>query len=138
MSALRPTAVLVVDDDANHAWIARLVLDALAPGLPVEVCIDAAAAREAIGGLPRGALVLMDRRLGGVETFDTVVDCRSRRPDVPVVMLSAMFTSIDRAYAIACGARDAIEKPSTLAEWRSVLGVLIAADAPAPRVSRAA
>ncbi len=127
MSGLRPPAVVVVEDDPDHARIARFVLESIAPGIRVTLCGDGDAAAAAFDDLPRGALVLMDRLLRGAETFDAIVGLRARRPDATIVMLSALLNSVDRAYAIACGAADAIEKPSTLAGWRVTLGALIAA-----------
>lgn len=129
-------AVLVVDDDLDHAQIAQLVLRTLAPTTGVEVVHDAPSAVVRLDALPRGAVVLIDRRLHGVESFDTVVEMRSRRPDVRVVMLSAALSSIDRAYALACGAADAFEKPSSLDGWREVLALVVgAASDTAPRAA---
>lgn len=128
-----PPAVLVVDDDPDHARIAALVLHTLAPGLDVQLAHDAASAVAALGAQPRGALVLVDRMLSGVESFDTVVHMHALRPDVTVVMLSAALSPIDRAYALACGARDAIEKPGGLAGWREALGALVGTADSAPR-----
>ena len=137
---MRPiSSVLIVDDDADHARIAGLVLRTLAPDLSVEVARDAAGAVLALDAQPRGALVLVDRMLGGVESFDTVVRMHAARPDVTLVMLSAALSSIDRAYALACGARDAIEKPGSLAGWRATLAALLTEGTEAPRpTSRAA
>ena len=87
-------------------------------------------------GRKDGAVVLIDRWLHGVESFDTVVEMRSRRPDVHVVMLSAVLSSIDRAYALACGAVDAIEKPSSLDGWREALASIVGVDTDAtPRAA---
>ena len=122
------SAVLVVDDDADHAQIARLVLRSLAPSTAVEVVHNAPSAVARLGALPRGAVVLIDRRLHGAESFDTVVEMRSLRPDVSVVMLSAALSSIDRAYALACGAADAFEKPASLDGWREMLAAIVGAD----------
>ena len=127
MRTLNATAVLVVDDDADHAHIARLVLNSLAPTTGVEVVHDAASAIARLAALPRGGVVLIDRRLHGIESFDTVVEMRLRRPDVDVVMLSAALSSIDRAYALACGAVDALEKPASLAGWREALASIVGA-----------
>ena len=132
MNALRPSAILVVDDDLDHARIAEIVLRSIAPGVPVARCTTTRAAIAALDALPRGTLVLLDRLLGGVESFAAVVALRARRPDLAIVMLSAALSSVDRAYAIACGAHDAIEKPASLAGWRTALGALVAVSDGAP------
>ena len=139
MTGRMPSAVLVVDDDPDHAEIAALVLHALAPGLTVRICASASAAVAALDEQPRGALVLVDRVLAGVESFDSVVRMHGVRPDVTIVMLSAALSSIDRAYALACGARDALEKPASLAAWREAMGALLGMDdAPDRQAPRAA
>ncbi|RLT39861.1 MAG: DNA-binding response regulator [Chloroflexi bacterium] len=107
MNPLRPSAVLVVEDDPDYARIAQIVLMALVPGIPIEICGVRAEAARALDDLPHGTLVLMDRVLHGVEAFDAIVELRVRRSDVAIVMLSALLSSVDRAYAIACGALDA-------------------------------
>lgn len=136
MTSLLPPGVLVVDDDPDHARIAALVVASLAPGLAVRCARDAASALGALEAQPRGALVLVDRVLAGVESFDAVARMHALRPDVTIVMLSAALSSTDRAYALACGARDAIEKPGCLAGWRDVLGALLGTGQPSS--SRAA
>ena len=125
MISLRPAAILVVDDDPDHAQIARLVLRSIAPAIPVEVCRDTRTMRAVLGDLPGGTLVLLDRVIEGAESFGAIVDIRAQRPDVAIVMLSAALSSVDRAYAIACGAVEAIEKPSSLSGWRAALGALL-------------
>ena len=136
MRPFAASAVLVVDDDLDHAQIARLVLRMLAPTTGVQVVHEASGAIARLDALPRGAVVLIDRWLHGVESFDTVVEMRSRRPDVHVVMLSAVLSSIDRAYALACGAVNAIEKPSSLDGWREALASIVGVDTDAtPRAA---
>ena len=125
MNAVHPSAILVVDDNVDHAIIARLVLRGLAPDVTVSMVHTAEAAIPAAMALPLGALVLIDRRLGGVESFDAVVQLRMRRPDVAVVMMSAALTTIDRAAALASGALDGIEKPGNLEGWRGALGAIV-------------
>ena len=134
-----PASILVVDDDVDHAYIARIVLQSIVPAVPIEVRHAAASAFDTLLDLPRGSLVLIDRVLDDVESFDTIVRMRAARPDVGIVLLSAVLSSVDRAYAIACGAFEAIEKPSGLDGWRSALGGLVAAtQLPSQRTHRAA
>ena len=121
MRTIAPPAVLVVDDDLEHLQITRLFLRAELPAADVMLCRTGAQALLALSHLPGGTLVLIDRLLDGVESFQTVVAIRERRPDLAVVMISAALSSVDRGYALACGARDAIEKPATLAAWRAAL-----------------
>ena len=130
MKPLSPASILVVDDDVDHAYIARIVLQSIVPAVPIEVRHAAANAFDALLDLPRGSLVLIDRVLDDAESFDTIVRMRAERPDVAIVLLSAALSSVDRAYAIACGAFEAIEKPSGLDGWRRALGALLSATTP--------
>lgn len=132
MRPLTPPAILIVDDDLDHAYIARIVLQSIVPAVPIEVRHAAAAAFDALMDLPRGSLVLIDRVLDDVESFDTIVRMRAERPDVSIVLLSAALSTVDRAYAIACGAFEAIEKPSGLDGWRTVLSALLVTTPPLP------
>ncbi|MFA7248605.1 MAG: response regulator [Dehalococcoidia bacterium] len=142
MKPVHPAAILVVDDDSDHAQIARIVLRSIAPGIPVDVCGSSALVLDAASELPRDTLVLMDRILHGRESFGAIVELRAARPDVWVVLLSAALSSVDRAYAIACGAYEAMEKPGSLDGWREMLGSVVAhepaATAPSRRPTRAA
>ena len=132
MTAWRPAAILVVDDDPDHAEIARLVLRSIVPTIPVGVYRDTQAMRGVLQDLHPGTLVLMDRVIDGVDSFAAIIEIRAQRPDIAIVMLSASLSSVDRAYAIGCGAAEAIEKPSSLGGWRSALGALLGAPVAAP------
>lgn len=128
-------AILVVDDDADHMLIIRTILSLLAPDAQVQACADGPTLLARLAQMPPGALVLIDRRLGRVESFEVIAEARRRRPDVAIVMLSAALSVADRARALAAGACTAVEKPASLGGWRNVLGALLAAP---ERVERAA
>jgi two-component system, OmpR family, response regulator RegX3 len=107
--------VLVVEDDESFS-------DALAyrlrkEGFEVEVCPTGPAALEAFDR-NRPDLVLLDLVLPG--TLGTEV-CRSlrARSDVPVIMMSARDTEVDKAVGLELGADDYVTKPFT---WRELAG----------------
>jgi two-component system response regulator RegX3 len=108
------TFVLIVEDEES-------ISDALAymlrkEGFEVAVCPTGPDALEAFDR--NGAdLVLLDLMLPG--PLGTEV-CRSlrERSDVPVIMLTARDTEVDRAVGLELGADDYVTKPFT---WRELL-----------------
>jgi two-component system response regulator RegX3 len=106
--------VLIVEDEES-------ISDALAymlrkEGFEVAVCPtgpDALAAFDRDGA----DLVLLDLMLPGPAGTEV---CRSlrERSDVPVIMLTAKDTEVDRAVGLGLGADDYVTKPFT---WRELL-----------------
>ena len=108
------TFVLIVEDEES-------ISDALAymlrkEGFEVAVCPTGP---EALAAFDRdGAdLVLLDLMLPGPAGTEV---CRSlrERSDVPVIMLTAKDTEVDRAVGLGLGADDYVTKPFT---WRELL-----------------
>jgi DNA-binding NtrC family response regulator len=118
--------VFIVDDDVDHAFIARHVLRGLAPDADVRVLHALDGVARELAAAPAGTLVLLDRLLGGVETYGVLAETHATRPDLHVALLSAWLTPEEEARARAAGAAAASEKPSTLDGWRALLGSLIA------------
>jgi two-component system, OmpR family, response regulator RegX3 len=116
------TFVLVVEDEES-------ISDALSylmrkEGFEVAVCPTGPDALEAFDR--DGAdLVLLDLMLPGPAGTEV---CRSlrQRSDVPVIMLTAKDTEVDRAVGLGLGADDYVTKPFSwhelLARIRAVLG----------------
>ncbi len=128
--ALRPPAVLVVDDEHDHALIVRELLAMAEPGLSVELVAGASSTHGAlppsIDGAPAGALVLIDRLLAGRDCYPMLGRCACERPDLTLAVLSAALSEEERGRALAAGAHEAAEKPATLVEWRELLRRLLA------------
>ena len=132
----RPAALVIVDDNTDHAWIVRHVVADVAPGFPVIAVHDPGLQ---LGGLelaPAGAVVLLDRVLLGVDGIALLPALHVARPDLRLVLWSAVLSEQDRARALAAGASAVLEKPLGLEGWRTLLvGLLdgapvLAADAP--------
>ena len=108
------TFVLVVEDEES-------ISDALAylmrkEGFEVAVCPtgpDALAAFDRNGA----DLVLLDLMLPGPPGTEVCQSLR-QRSDVPVIMLTAKDTEVDRAVGLELGADDYVTKPFT---WRELL-----------------
>ncbi len=120
-------SILIVDDDIDHAVILRTVLSAVAPDVPTETCTDPTRLPVALLAAPADAVVFIDRMLAGIASFAHLEHVRDARPDLHVVLLSSALSDEDRDRAREAGARDALEKPGTLAEWRVLLGQVLGA-----------
>lgn len=125
-------AVLVVDDEADQAAIVRLVLMGVAPQAAVSVVTDTRSVLDQVLAAPKGALVLVDRLLGGQDGASVIDAVRRTRADLHMVLLSAALSEEDRCRALAAGADAAEEKPGNLAGWRGLLGALLRTTSPTP------
>lgn len=122
------THVVIVDDEVDHAVISRMVLAQVAPGLEVETFTDLVGLEVRLHAVPEGALVIVDRMLGRVESFDLVRALKRVRPDLTVVLVSAVLTPEDRRRALECGAGAAAEKPGDLEGWRQFFRRVLSVD----------
>lgn len=118
--------VLIVDDEVDHAVIARLVIASIAPDATVETCTDSRVARARLIEAPPSAVVLIDRILDGVASWSLVAEVAVERPDLYLVLLSSSLSEEDEARALRAGAAEAAEKPRGLAGWRALLSGVLA------------
>ena len=71
-------------------------------------------------------LVITDLKMPGLDGMDLLTDCRAKRPDLPIVMISA-FGTVDAAVnAIKRGAYDFITKPVDETELLNVVNKALA------------
>ena len=110
--------ILVVDDEPAL----RLTLqEALASeGYRVYTAADGAEATRIVER-SKLALVLLDLRLPDVEGLDLVERIVDRRPDLPVVMITAYSTIETAVAAMRAGAADFLPKPFTPRELRETV-----------------
>ncbi|MDP6356333.1 MAG: response regulator, partial [Planctomycetota bacterium] len=111
----RPTRIAIVDDNKVDQKILRAVFES--HGYQVESCLDGEAALEVI---PHFApdLIILDVRMPGINGYDM---CRRLKEmptcrDIPVVFLSALTESKDRAEGYMAGGVDFIPKPIEVKE----------------------
>jgi len=107
ISLMRPSRVLVVDDEAN---IRRIVASYLrAEGFEVA---EAADGRAALAAFDRAEpdLVILDVMMPGLDGIDVLRELR-RRSDVYVIMLTARAEETDRVIGLSVGADDYVSKP---------------------------
>ena len=122
-------SVLIVDDNADHAALARLLIEQIHPEIDVVTVADPQLARLRAARLADRSVVLLDRRLGAFDGIDLLRDLRAARPGLVLVLLSASLPADELAEAIAAGADRALEKPTALAGWRELFVDLLG---PAP------
>lgn len=135
MSFTRP--VVIVDDDLDHAVIARTVLAAVAPLAPVTTLTDPRGVDARLAEVDSDALVLIDRVLDVEESYPLIRRVASVRPDLRFVMLSAALSAEDAERAIEAGAMGSAEKPGSLSGWRTLFERLLQDAEDAARPSHA-
>jgi DNA-binding response OmpR family regulator len=100
--------VLVVDDDPTVSDVVRRYLEQ--DGFEVGLAADGLAALAAVDARPPD-LVVLDLMLGGIDGLEVCRRLRRDRPDLPVVMLTALGEEADRVVGLEVGADDYVTKP---------------------------
>lgn len=111
--------VVIVDDELDHAVISRLVLAQVAPEVGVDTFTDLQGLASRLAQVAPRSLVVMDRMLNGTESFGLIEELKGARPDLTVVLVSAVLSSQDAQRAAGAGAMLAAEKPGDLIAWRA-------------------
>lgn len=114
MSICRGKRVLVVEDDKDIAQLVRLHLED-------EGCVVEWAGRgaDAERALASGSfdLVVLDRMLPDSDGIEICKRLRRRNAYVPVLVLTARSTELDRVLGLELGADDYLTKPFSLPEF---------------------
>ncbi len=100
--------VLVVEDDATVAEVVRTYLEHA--GLQIEHAADGVTALALAARTPPD-LVVLDLMLPGLSGLEVCTRLRQNRPDVPVIMLTALGEESDRLLGLETGADDYMVKP---------------------------
>lgn len=99
---------LVVEDEQDLAHLIRLHLQELNADITLvhrgDQGLDAVLARE-------WDMVILDLRLPGVDGLDICRALRSKNTRIPVIMLTARSTELDRVLGLELGADDYLTKP---------------------------
>jgi DNA-binding response OmpR family regulator len=123
--------VLVVDDDPTVSDVVRRYLEQ--DGCEVRLAADGPSALAAAATEPPD-LVVLDRMLGAVDGFEVCRRLRLRKPDLPVVMLTALGEEADRVAGLEVGADDYVTKPFSPRELVLRVRSVLRRTAPAPEV----
>lgn len=130
-----PQRIVIVDDEVTLAVVMRTLVLQGWPDAEVSVFTDPLNLAPRLMEIPSGSVVLMDRRLGGADSYGMISTLLAARPDIRVAMLSASLGAEERSRARAAGAFAAYEKPSALGGWRQLLQAVIPVPEAAPSLS---
>ncbi len=100
--------ILVVDDEESVRWALRKAMEHA--GYRVDLAADGPTGLAAASD-PGVELVLLDVRLPGQDGLELLREIRKRRPDLPVIMMTAYGTLQVAVEAMKLGAYDYIGKP---------------------------
>ncbi|MDX2504389.1 MAG: response regulator transcription factor [Gammaproteobacteria bacterium] len=105
--------VLIVEDDPDIANLVKLQL--LDLGCEVDMAHDGLAGL-ALFKVNQYALVILDIMLPGMDGLDICKAIRAKESYVPVLMLTAKSTELDRVLGLELGADDYLSKPFSVLE----------------------
>jgi two-component system nitrogen regulation response regulator GlnG len=125
--------ILVVDDEESVRWALTKALERA--GYAVDLAADGPSGSAAAAN-PVVDLVLLDVRLPGRDGLAVLRDLRTRRPDLPVIMMTAYGTLQVAVEAMKHGAYDYIGKPFDVDEVLLVVEKALEAHALAREVSQ--
>lgn len=113
-----PKIVLVVGDDAGVRQVLKCYLES--EGYAVLAVASAAAALEAVDNT-RLLAVLLDMGLDGTDGLLVLEHVRTRRPRLPVIIVTGRHDEAEARRAFDLGAWDYVTKPVDLAYIKNVL-----------------
>ena len=114
--------VLVVEDDVDIAHLVKLHLRDI--GCDAEIVGDG---REALACFQRGAheLVVLDLMLPGRDGMSVCQAMRAQPGYVPILMLTAKSSELDRVLGLEMGADDYLTKPFSIPELLARIKALL-------------
>jgi len=127
--------VLVVEDEKKVAAFIQSALEQ--EGYAVDTLPDGDAAGEQAAIIDYDCVVL-DLMLPGRSGFQVLRDIRAKKPELPVIILSAQASPEERVAGLNAGADDYMAKPFALAELSARLRALLRRGTPRESVLRVA
>ena len=105
-----PVRVLVVDDHADVRFLVRAILADAGPR--VEFAGEAASAEEALDALDAADpdVIVLDARMPVVDGFEAAAMLLERRPELPILLCSAIVDDEIRSRAAAAGIAACLSK----------------------------
>ena len=122
----RDPRLLVVDDEAVICQACRRVFSR--QGFQVEQCTDAS---EGLNRAAEGdyAAILLDLKMPEMDGIQFLEELRKKKPDVPVMIMTAYPSIPNAAAAVRLGASDYVTKPFTPEQITQSLRRMLARDA---------
>lgn len=108
-----PARILIIEDDRDLAELARLELKEQGYRVDVEGSARTGGAR-ALG--EHWDLLILDLNLGEADGLDICRSLRRRENYVPILMLTARSSEVDRVVGLEMGADDYLVKPVSMRE----------------------
>jgi DNA-binding NtrC family response regulator len=107
---MMPLSILIVDDDVALLEALPEALRLRMGGVTVETADSAAAALERIADRDFDAIVT-DIRMPGMDGLKLLDEIRTRKPDIPTLIITGHGNNDLVVHALRGGARDFIQKP---------------------------
>jgi ActR/RegA family two-component response regulator len=106
----RPHHLLIVDDDASHQQLHRVLLRMSLPAAWIETANDAADALALVDRYPIAVLVV-DLAMPGVSGLALAREVRRRSPSTRVVVVTGQGSGAERTVAVGLGVQHFLIKP---------------------------
>ena len=116
------TRVLIVEDDHSIARVVQLQLEHR--GFSVRCCHDGISALEEVPKF-RPELIVLDIMLPGLDGVGVLKRLRSTGVRVPIIMLTARDTPMDKIHSLDHGADDYLSKPYDMGELMARIRALL-------------
>jgi CheY-like chemotaxis protein len=112
--------VLIVDHDTTNLRLARRVLES--DGFEVSEATDAVSAFEVLKDC-RPAMMVLDIQLPGMDGWELTRRLKANfaTREIPIIIVTAFGSAADRAYALAAGCVEFVEKPISSIELPQVI-----------------
>jgi CheY-like chemotaxis protein len=112
--------VLIVDHDVTNLRLARRVLEA--EGFHVFEATDAVSALEVLKNC-RPSMMVLDIQLPGMDGWELTRRLKANfaTRDIPIIIVTAFGSVADRAYALAAGCIEFVEKPISSTDLPAII-----------------
>lgn len=112
--------ILIVDHDATNRRLARRVLEAA--GFQVCQATDAVSTYEVLKGC-RPTIIVLDIQLPGIDGWELTrrLQANFATREIPIIAVTAFGSEADRAYALAAGCVEFVEKPISTTELPDII-----------------
>ena len=120
---MRPgTRVLIIEDDRSIARVVQMQLEHR--GFSVLCCYDGISGLDAVPKF-RPEVVVLDIMLPGLDGVGVLKRLRSTESKIPIMMLTARDTPMDKIHSLDHGADDYLSKPFDMGELMARLRALL-------------